>query len=153
MSEPDTGARPRRRAPRRKANLIEHPAPARQPTVGPTTTTLEISALLHLAELDAALLEREAAGQTPVYDEMADERHGLGARISPGILEAYDRALRAGRQPAVVRLVASVCSGCHVRLHSKLDQIIRQRRGVAPCPHCLRLVYDPAWLEGAGPRG
>ena len=74
---------------------------------------------------------------------------GSAARLSPEILEAYDRALRGGRQPAVVRLVASVCSGCHVRLHSTLEQKVRRRRGVGPCPHCLRLVYDPAWLDAA----
>ena len=105
----------------------------------------EIAALVRLAELDAALLGTEG-GQKPRSDEVADERHGLGAWISPEILEAYERALRGGRQPAVVRLLGSVCSGCHVRLHSKLDHVIRRRRGVAACPHCLRLVYDPSWL-------
>lgn len=116
------------------------------PTVARLKTAEEIAALLHLAELDAAFLAREDEGRAPVYDEVVDERHGLGARLSPEILEAYDRALRAGRQPAVVRLVASVCSGCHVRLHATLDQKIRRRRGIAPCPHCLRVVFDPAWL-------
>jgi predicted nucleic acid-binding Zn-ribbon protein len=106
----------------------------------------EIEALVHLAELDAALLDREEGRQAPVHGDVAAQRHGLVARLSPEVLEAYERALRAGRRPAVVRLVASVCSGCHMRLHSKLDHQIRQRRGVAPCPCCLRLVYDPAWL-------
>jgi predicted nucleic acid-binding Zn-ribbon protein len=107
----------------------------------------EIAALIHLAELDAALLDRGNGRQAPAHGAVADERHELGARLSPEVLEAYERALRAGRSPAVVRLVASVCSGCHMRLHSKLDHQIRQRRGVAPCPRCLRLVYDPAWLS------
>jgi predicted nucleic acid-binding Zn-ribbon protein len=111
------------RATRAKANPPEPPARSR-----------EISALLRLAELDSARLDRR------------DERDALVATLSPEVLEAYHRALRGGRQPAVVRLVASVCTGCHMRLHSKLDHQIRQRRGVAPCPRCLRLVYDPAWL-------
>jgi predicted nucleic acid-binding Zn-ribbon protein len=106
----------------------------------------EIAALVHLAELDATLLAGDDGRREAQYEEVADERHGLGARLSPEILEAYDRALRGGRHPAVVSLVASVCSGCHVRLHATLEQKIRRRRGVAPCPHCLRLVYDPAWL-------
>jgi predicted nucleic acid-binding Zn-ribbon protein len=114
----------------------------------------EIAALVRLAELDAALLARQDdRRRKPVYDEVADERHTLGARLSPDILEAYERAMRGGRHPAVVSLVASRCSGCHVRLHSTLEQKIRRRRGVAPCPHCLRLVYDPAWLDAAVPRG
>jgi predicted nucleic acid-binding Zn-ribbon protein len=109
-------------------------------------TASEIAALVHLAELDAALLAGNVGRREGEYDEVADERHGLGARLSPEVLEAYDRAMRGGRHPAVVSLVASVCSGCHVRLHSTLEQKIRRHRGVAPCPHCLRLVYDPAWL-------
>ena len=65
------------------------------PTVARLKTAEEIAALLHLAELDAAFLAREDEGRAPVYDEVVDERHGLGARLSPEILEAYDRALRA----------------------------------------------------------
>ena len=74
--------------------------------------------------------------------------------MSPEILEAYDLAVRAGRHPAVARLTGATCSGCHVRLHATLEQRVRRRRGVAPCPHCLRLVYDPEWLEAAAaPQG
>jgi len=113
----------------------------------------EIAALVHLAELDAVLLGRQHDRRKPAYDEVAEERHSLGAKVSPDILEAYERAMRGGRHPAVVSIVASRCSGCHVRLHSTLEQRIRRRRGVAPCPHCLRLVYDPAWLDAAVPRG
>lgn len=140
-----------RRGPARKAQPSKPAVVPRESIPGRRKAVEEIGALLHLAELDTALFRREAEGQAPAYDEVADERHGLGARISPENREAYERALRAGRQPAVVRLVASVCSGCYVRLHSKLDHQIRQHRGIAPCPRCLRLVYDPAWVEAVGP--
>jgi predicted nucleic acid-binding Zn-ribbon protein len=123
MSDAHAGTRALPRATRTKA------------TPEPPTRSGEISALLRLAELDAAGLGRR------------DERDALVARLSPEVLEAYHRALRGGRQPAVARLVAGVCSGCYTRLHSKLDYHIRRRRGVAPCPRCLRLVYDPAWLD------
>ena len=144
----DTKARTRapRRASRKALDPVEAPLPSRELAADRKRTTAEITALVHLADLDAALLDRHDEGRKPVYDEVTDERHTLGARLSPEILEAYDRALRGGRHPAVVSLVASVCSGCHVRLHSTLEQKIRRRRGVSPCPHCLRLVYDPAWL-------
>jgi predicted nucleic acid-binding Zn-ribbon protein len=108
-------------------------------------TASEVAALVHLAELDAALLDRTDDRRSAVSDQTADERHRIGTRLSREVLEAYERARRAGRKPAVVRLVASVCSGCHMRLHSKLDHQVRQR-GAAACPHCHRLVYDPAWL-------
>jgi predicted nucleic acid-binding Zn-ribbon protein len=150
----DTSARPR--APRRVTRKLPSPveAPSSSPDLAAARerTAAEIAALVHLAELDAALLDRRNGRREPVDDEVADERGALGARLPPEILEAYERAMRGGRQPAVVSLVASVCSGCHVRLHSTLELKIRRRRGVAPCPHCLRLVYDPAWLDAAVPR-
>jgi predicted nucleic acid-binding Zn-ribbon protein len=149
----DTNARTR--APRRATGKppipVEAPSPSPELAANRKKMAVEIEALVHLADLDAALLDRQR--RTPVHDEVADERHTLGARLSPDILEAYERAMRGGRHPAVVSLVASVCSGCHVRLHSTLEQKIRRRRGVAPCPHCLRLVYDPAWLDAAVARG
>jgi predicted nucleic acid-binding Zn-ribbon protein len=146
MSDTNVRARAPRRATRELPGPAETPAPSRELAAARKKTAGEIAALVHLAELDASLLDRQADRRRPVYDEVADERHTLGARLSPDILEAYERAMRGGRRPAVVSLVASVCSGCHVRLHSTLEQRIRRRRGVAPCPHCLRLVYDPAWL-------
>ena len=107
---------------------------------------VEIAALVRLAELDAALVGRDPRRSATVSDDATKERRGLVAKLSAEILEAYERALRAGRRPAVVRLVGSVCSGCFMRLHSKLDNHIRHRRGAAACPHCLRVVYDPARL-------
>jgi predicted nucleic acid-binding Zn-ribbon protein len=130
---------------------VTAPPPSRELAAARARAASEIAALLHLAELDAALLAREG-DRRPVSDEVADERRGLVAKQSPEILEAYNRALRAGRRPAVVRLAANVCSGCNVRLHSTLEQKIRRRRGVGSCPHCLRLVYDPAWLHTADSR-
>jgi predicted nucleic acid-binding Zn-ribbon protein len=135
--------------PPQRGDDVEAPAPSRALAATRKKASGEIVALVHLAELDSALLDRQAERRRPVDDVVADERHALGARLSPDLLEAYERAMRAGRQPAVVSLVASVCSGCHVRLHSTLEQRIRRRRGVAACPHCLRLVYDPAWLDAA----
>ncbi len=107
---------------------------------------VEIAALVRLAELDTALLGRDPRRSATVSEETAKERRGLVARLSADVLEAYERALRAGRRPPVVRLVGSVCSGCFMRLHSKLDNHIRHQRGAGACPHCLRVVYDPARL-------
>lgn len=103
----------------------------------------EIAALVKIAELDAGLLDTDELRRAPL---IAHERRKLAARLSSETLEAYSRALRAGRRPAVVRLAANVCSGCHMRLHAMLEQRVRKGRGVGACPHCLRLVYDPAWL-------
>lgn len=152
MSDAGPGTRSRQRTSPKESVVIEPAKPARPATAPATAIAREISALVRVAELDATLLERRDGHRTPVCDKVADECGRLRARLSPEILEAYNRALSAGRRPAVVRMVASVCSGCHVRLHSTLEQKIRRRRGAGPCPHCLRLVYDPAWLDGAESR-
>lgn len=150
----DTNARTR--TPRTTPKLpspAATPPPSRELAATRKKTAAEIAALVHLAELDATLLARPNERRKPARTEVADGRHALGAKLSPDVLEAYERAMRGGRQPAVVRLVASVCSGCHVRLHSTLEQKIRRRRGVAACPHCLRLVYDPEWLDTSAAQG
>ena len=107
----------------------------------------EIAALVEIAELDAKLLDGKGVRRAPPTDAVAHERHRLASKLSSEILEAYSRALRAGRRPAVVRLAANVCSGCHMRLHAMLEHKVRRGRGVGACPHCLRLVYDPGWLH------
>jgi len=143
VSGPDVRPPAPRSAPRETPSRRPAPPPAGLEGAR-EKTAVAIAALVRLAELDAALLGREP--RRPIGEEAAKERHGLMASLTPELLEAYERALRAGRRPAVVRLVGSVCSGCYVRLHSKLDHQIRHRRGAAACPHCLRVVYDPGRL-------
>jgi len=151
----DASARPRapRGATRKPPIPVEAPPPSRELAANMKRAAAEIAALVRLARLDAALLDRPAERRKPVQDEVAVERHALAARLSPDVLEAYERAMRGGRHPAVVSILENRCSGCHVRLHSTLEQRIRRRRGVAPCAHCLRLVYDPAWLDTAVSQG
>ena len=144
------------RAPRRGSRkppspTIESP-PSRELAAAQAKAAAEIASLVQLAALDAEQLDSEGVLRTPLNDAGAHERHRLAAKVSSDILEAYNRALRAGRRPAVVRLAANVCSGCNMRLHATLDQKVRRRRGVGACPHCLRLVYDPAWLRTDDPR-
>ena len=145
LSDTHPRTRTSRRPTREPARIVDAP-PSHELAKARPETAREVAALVHLAALDAEILGRGYARRGHPGDAVADERHGLGARLSADVLEGYDRALRAGRHPAVVRLVGSACGGCHVRLHSTLEQKIRRRRGVAPCPHCLRLVYDPGWL-------
>jgi len=126
-------------------------APASELEAAQAKAAGEIASLVKLAKLDAEQLDNEGVRRAPLNDAVADERHRLTAKLSSEILEAYNRSLRAGRRPAVVRLAANVCSGCNVRLHSTLEQKVRKRRGVGACPRCLRLVYDPAWLHPDDP--
>jgi predicted nucleic acid-binding Zn-ribbon protein len=143
VRDPDVRPPAPRSAPRETAS--RRSAPAAGLEGAREKTALEVAALVRLAELDAALL-RDPRRSAALGEDAAKERRELVAKLSAEVLEAYERALRAGRRPAVVRLVGSVCSGCFMRLHSKLDHQIRHRRGAAACPHCLRVVYDPSRL-------
>jgi len=146
-THPRTAASTRQRTAVAPPPLPTSPPPSREAMAARRKTAAEIAALLRLAELDAAALRRPAGDRPAALDASADERRALGTRISHEVLDAYHRAMRGGRQPAVTRVVGSVCYGCFVRLHAKLDHQVRHHRGVGSCPHCLRVVYDPAWLE------
>jgi len=113
-------------------------------TLDASRIAAEVGALVSLAALDAGELDRRRRGQPS--SATADARRAHVKRLSREVADSYERALRSGREPAVVRLNAGVCGGCHVRLHATLERRVRRVRGVAACPHCLRLVYDPAWL-------
>jgi predicted nucleic acid-binding Zn-ribbon protein len=120
-------------------------APAGRPeSSAASKVSAEVSALVALAELDVRSLA--SGGRARAVAASGEERGRLVRWLSGEVAESYERALRGGRQPAVVRLSGGVCSGCNVRLHATLEQRIRRTRGAAACPHCLRLVYDPAWL-------
>ncbi len=139
------------RSPRRHARKPPSPPAAPSPSSSELVAAQaraagEIASLVRLAELDAEQRD-EGVPRPPRSDAAVHERHRLTAKLSSEVLDAYHRSLRAGRRPAVVRLAANVCSGCNVRLHSTLEQKVRKRHGVGSCPHCLRLVYDPAWLH------
>ena len=139
------------RAPRRGSRKPPDPVipspPSRELAAAQAKARGEIAALVQLAELDSEQLDGAGGLRTPRNEAGAHARHRLAAKLSPDVHEAYNRALRAGRRPAVVRLAANVCSGCHMHLHATLEQRVRRRRGVGACPHCLRLVYDPSWLH------
>ena len=144
------------RAPRHGSRTPPSPAiaspPSRELAAAQAKAAGEIAALVQLAELDAEQLDSEGVRRAAPSDAVAHERRRLAAKVSAEILEAYNRSLRAGRRPAVVRLAANVCSGCNMRLHATLEQKVRRRRGVGACPHCLRLVYEPAWLHAEDSR-
>jgi predicted nucleic acid-binding Zn-ribbon protein len=101
-----------------------------------------LTALVQLARFDAEAAAEPGAPATRL-------REVLVQQVTPELLAAYERALRAGRQPALVVVDGGVCRGCHMRLHSSLAQQI-QSRGAANCPHCQRVVYEAARTSPQG---
>jgi hypothetical protein len=124
---------------KRRQSRAAGPAHAAGPieaVAAPASLSPGVAALIQLATFDGVL---DSRGPAPAA---GTRRETLARQVPPEMLDAYDRALRAGRRPAVAALDGSVCRGCHMRLHSSLAQRIHSR-GAAACPHCLRVVYEP----------
>lgn len=64
------------------------------------------------------------------------------------LLERYHWLLAAGRSPAVVPIERGICSGCHVRLPTMLEHQAGCSLALYTCPHCRRLLYAPALVDG-----
>lgn len=128
---------PMKKTATRRTRVVHAPA-AKTPTPAAALPAAPpgVAALVQLAGLDG-VLEAESKGPAAATPH---QRESLTRQLSPEILDAYERALRAGRRPAVTVMEDCVCRGCHMRLHSSLAQRIHSR-GAAACPHCLRVVY------------
>ena len=106
----------------------------------------QVQAVLTLAALDSRLRQAEAQPQRQV-DPLADQRAAVRKTLPLEVVALYDQALRSGREPVVTQLVADTCAGCYLRLATSIAQRVRRGRSLSACPHCGRLLYEPASAE------
>ena len=100
--------------------------------------------VLALAALDAQLHSEAPAPREP-RAQLEARRAAARRRLPPDVVALYDRAQRSGREPVVTKLAASgTCSGCYLQLATSIAQRVRKGRCLAACPHCGRLLYEPA---------
>jgi predicted nucleic acid-binding Zn-ribbon protein len=100
----------------------------------------QINALLRLAESAP-----EALG-----DSGHDGRgHALLRRLPQPLIERCRALFQAGRRPAVVMISRGICTGCHVRLPTMLEQKAAHALALFTGPHCRRLLYNGALLGSA----
>lgn len=83
--------------------------------------------------------------------DLEAQRTAARKRLPADVVVLYDRALRSGREPLVVKLVSGICSGCNLQLATSIAQRVRRSRSLAACPHCGRLLYEVT-DAGAGAR-
>ena len=118
-----------------------------------------IGGLLRLAETDREIHDREMASEladSSDYDtvlelriqreELLSRRRRLLANLRAE-RKVYETLVGAGRLPAIVALIGEHCAGCHLRLPPQRARAVAGQLPVARCPHCARLLYDPAALE------
>jgi predicted nucleic acid-binding Zn-ribbon protein len=97
-------------------------------------TAKQIRSLLQLAEFNEG-----ADRLTPEAYRRGQE--ALQRGLPRQLLERYQWLIDTGRKPAVVAIEHGVCSGCHIRLHTMLDQQAGRAVAVYTCPHCRRMMY------------
>ena len=103
-------------------------------------TAKQIRSLLQLAEFN-----EDADRPSPEAYRRGQE--ALQRGLPRQLLERYRWLIDAGRKPAVVAIEQGVCSGCHIRLHTMLDQQAGRSLAVYTCPHCRRMMYAPELIR------
>lgn len=109
-------------------------------------TAAEIRILLQLASLDE---QAPASG----HDAAPGRREALRKSAAGPLLERYDALVGLGRTPALAPIERGACSGCHIRLATMVEHVLRHSSIVQVCPRCRRLLYAPERLAPpqAGP--
>lgn len=103
-------------------------------------TAKQIRSLLQLAEFN-----EDADRLTPEAYRRGHE--ALQRGLPRELLERYQWLIDTGRKPAVVAIEHGVCSGCHIRLHTMLDQQAGRSVAVYTCPHCRRMMYAAEFVR------
>jgi hypothetical protein len=107
-------------------------------------TVKQIQTLVRLAEFD-----KEAGKLTP--DAYHRGHEALQRGLPRVLLDRYQWLVDAGRAPAVVAIEQGVCSGCHIRLHTMLEQQAGRSLAVFTCPHCRRMLYAAELVPADSP--
>ena len=108
-------------------------------------------ALSDLSAIDDQIAGTNGGGPASV---LVRRRGALRKTIAPVHLAAYDALGRFHRRPVIVAVRRSHCGGCHLRVPPQLESSLRRFRGLAPCPHCHRLLYvSGAAQQSAVPAG
>ena len=105
-------------------------------------------------EKDAALAEeqtRVTAGLATLQAEQADlqsrkgdlegRRQALEAELPGDLVSEFSKIIRARGGEAVVRVIAGLCQGCHVRIQPRIIQQVRRNEEIFRCDYCRRFLY------------
>jgi hypothetical protein len=79
--------------------------------------------------------------------EFSEQRQALVGRVSVSLLAQYEAAVRKRCRPAVAAARDGACSACGAPLEPRAWRRVRDGGQIVPCPGCMRLLHDPAWVE------
>lgn len=103
--------------------------------------TGELEAERRRYEEQKAALEKELNSLEQELETCRQEGETVKARISPQILQHYQRIKGAGRAVAVAAVWKEVCDGCHMSIPPQLYNELQKADQLMTCPHCNRIIY------------
>jgi predicted nucleic acid-binding Zn-ribbon protein len=89
-------------------------------------------------------LESRIADTEEEHTELVSKREDLAKNIDNPNLSLYDRVSSAREGVAVVPILNQACGGCHSRIPSQLEAVIRSGERMTQCNTCRRILY---WVE------
>jgi hypothetical protein len=105
----------------------------------------ELARALERDHADALKMLAELQRKTVAFRQ---QRQALVGRVSPSVLAQYEAAVRKGRRPAVAAARDGACSACGAPLEpGPRRRLLHEGGRIVPCLGCMRLVYDPGWVE------
>lgn len=88
------------------------------------------------------------AEQGRIEAELRSEEETLrreAAKVGSNVMPYYERLTKAGRNPAIVPVVAGKCTGCNMALPPQaFNQLLARNGSFMTCSHCTRIIYYQA---------
>lgn len=109
----------------------------------PARAALEADAAEEERKFNAVKAEKEAvmAKERAGLDALLAERESILSKITPSILENYERVSKSRDGLGVVQVRDNLCQGCHQLIPPQLYYQIRTSDEIHRCPHCSRFLY------------
>ena len=105
------------------------------------------------ARVAAEVQRLQALRQTDVEERdcLLARRQQDEARLTPEVLELYERVRKARRGLAVAEARDGCCTACNVRLRPQVYNDVRSNESVVTCESCSRILYyvEPPPVEAA----
>jgi hypothetical protein len=105
------------------------------------------------ARVAAEVQRLQALRQTDVEERdcLLARRQQDEARLTPEVLELYERVRKARRGLAVAEARDGCCTACNVRLRPQVYNDVRGNESVVTCESCNRILYyvEPPPVEAA----
>lgn len=111
-----------------------------------------IAAELKSIDSECSVIDAELAEKVKERQSVEGARVPLISKIEPSLLSKYD-CIRKGKKTgaALVAMRNESCSGCNMRILPQVVNELLAGAKVHSCPHCGRLLYDPARFEAEAP--